>query len=68
MHDELLMGLVEVEMVLNARPLSFVLSEDLEELLTPSHLLIGRRILSLPSHSHKDNPDFKVSVRPHDLT
>ena len=66
-HDELLMALVEVEMALNSRPHSFVSSEDLEEPLTPSHLLIGCRILSLPSHSHKEDPDFKASVPPDNL-
>ena len=38
----------EVEMILNSRPLSYVSTEDLEEPLTPSHLLMGRRVLSLP--------------------
>ena len=35
-------------MILNSRPLSYVSTEDIEEPLTPSHLLTGRRILSLP--------------------
>jgi len=30
-YDELLTALVEVEMVLNSRPLTFVSAEDLEE-------------------------------------
>ena len=47
-HEELLTSVVEVEMTLNSRPLSFVSSEDTEEPLTPSHLLCGYRILSLP--------------------
>ena len=47
-YDELLTALAEVEMILNLRPLSYVSSEDLEELLTPSHLLIGQRALNLP--------------------
>lgn len=45
-QDELLTALAEVEMVLNSRPLTVVSAEDLEEPLTPSHLIIGRRILS----------------------
>jgi len=48
MYDELLTVVMEVEMILNSRPLSYVSTEDLEEPLTPSHILIGRRILSIP--------------------
>ena len=40
-NDELLTALGEVEMILNFRELSYVSTEDLEESLTPSHLLIG---------------------------
>ena len=47
-YDELLTAVVEVEGILNSRPLSYVSSDDLEEPLTPSHLLAGRRLLSLP--------------------
>ena len=43
-YNELLTAVAEVEMVLNSRPLSFVSTEDIEEPLTPSHLLIGRRV------------------------
>ena len=45
-YDELLTAVAEVEMVLNSRPLSFVSTEDKEEPLTPSHLLIGRSVES----------------------
>lgn len=48
--DELLTAIVEVEAVLNSRPLSYVSMDDIEEPLTPSHLLVGRRLLSLPDH------------------
>lgn len=48
--DELLTALTEIESVINSRPLSYVSANDLEEPLTPSHLLVGRRILNLPDH------------------
>ena len=40
--DELTTILVEVEAVLNSRPLTYLYSDDVEEPLTPSHLVIGR--------------------------
>ena len=46
--DELLTAVTEVEAIINSQPLSYVTPEDLEEPLTPSHLLVGRRVLSLP--------------------
>ena len=38
-YDELLTVLIEVEAIINSRPLSYVSSEDLDEPLTPSHML-----------------------------
>ena len=48
--EELQRVLVEVEATLNARPLTFVSTEDLEEPLTPFHLMCGRRLCFLPDH------------------
>ncbi len=53
-YDELLTAITEVEAVINSRPLSYISMDDLEEPLTPSHLLVGRRILSLPDHLCRD--------------
>lgn len=47
-YEEMHTAILEVEAILNSRPLSYTTSEDTEEPLTPSHLLIGRRLLSLP--------------------
>ncbi|XP_050397872.1 uncharacterized protein LOC130014246 [Patella vulgata] len=46
-YEELLTLLVDIEGVLNSRPLTY-LSDDCIEPLTPSHLVLGRRILSEP--------------------
>jgi len=48
-YDELLTVFTGVETIINLRPLSYFSSEDLEELLTPSHLLTRHRTLSLPA-------------------
>ncbi|XP_011408730.1 PREDICTED: uncharacterized protein LOC100636053, partial [Amphimedon queenslandica] len=47
-HEELLTAVIEIEMIINSRPLSYVTQDDLDEPITPSHLLIGRRLTSLP--------------------
>jgi len=63
--DELHTALVEVESILNSRPLSYSSSSDLEEPLTPSHLLMGRRLLSLPDQlgytADVDDEEFTVA-------
>ena len=63
MYEELLTSVVEVEMTLNSRPLSYVSSEDVEEPLTPLHLLCGYRVLSLPDlMSNEDENNYGASV------
>ena len=55
--------LAEVEAIINCHSLTYVSSEDLEEPLTPSHLLHGRRLVSLPAtttDSDINNPDVDV--------
>ena len=55
-------AIVEIEAIINSRPLSYVSSDDTEELLTPSHLLVGCRILILPNNlNYLELDDFKVS-------
>ena len=46
--DEMLTVLVEVEGTLNSRPLTYDDDNPSEEVLTPSHLIHGRRNHSLP--------------------
>ena len=45
--DELHTAIVEIKSIVNSRPLPYLASSDMEEPLTPSHLLIGRRVLNL---------------------
>lgn len=69
-HDELLTAVVEIEAVINSRPLSYVSSSDYEEPLTPSHLVVGRRLLNLPDYlGHACDPDDEdFEVNPSQLT
>ena len=64
-YDELLTALTEVENVINSRPLSFMSTADLEEPLTPSHLIVGRRLMNTPDYSTCESEDedstFEVS-------
>lgn len=62
-YGELSPVVTEVELKLNSRPLSYVSTEDLEELLTPSHLITGQRLLSLPGVTSKkpEDPDYHVA-------
>ena len=64
-YDELLTAIAEIESIINSQPLSYVAPDDLEEPLTPSHLLVGRRILNLPDNlSYQggvQDPDFELT-------
>ena len=62
--DELLTAVTEVEAIFNSRPLSYVTSDDIDEPLTPSHLLIGQRVLSLPDDlSYQGEISFRLNSK-----
>ena len=50
-YEELESVLIETESVLNSRALTYVYEELSEDPLTPSHLVIGRRLLDKPTAS-----------------
>lgn len=58
-YEELLTVLAEVACTLNARPLTCEYSEVDEKVLTPSHLIYGQRIKSIPDEIVE--PDDVVS-------
>jgi hypothetical protein len=49
--DELLTVVIEVEGTLNSRPLTYTYEELDEDVLTPSHLIHGRRLKSMPDEN-----------------
>lgn len=62
-YDEMHTAIVAI---INSRPLTFWNADDTEEPLTPSHLLVRRRLLSLPdnlTHYADDDPDFDVNSK-----
>ena len=65
-YEELLTVLIDIESVLNSRPLTYLSTEDLEEPLTPSHLLHGRRVRTCPE-ADPDDVDMPMSVHRDDL-
>ena len=59
----------QVEGTLNSGPLTYVSSEDLEESITPSHLLVGYRLLSLPEcEGDQSDPGFSLTSTPMVIT
>ena len=54
--------LFEVEMILNNRPLTYVYPDEIENALTPNHLLFGRM---LTSSSYQDTP---IQYQAQDIT
>ena len=48
--DELTTALAEIEAVINSQPLLYVASENMEKPITPSHSIVGHRILNLPDN------------------
>ena len=61
--DELHTAVVEVESTSNSRPLTYLSPSDLEEPLTPSHLITRKRIISLP-----DDLSYQADLNDGDFT
>ena len=55
-YEELLTLIIEIEGVINSRPLCYLYSDSsVDEILTPSHLMFGRRLLS---REHSIQPEL----------
>ena len=47
-YDEMTTLLKQIESIINSRPITYLFDDDVEQPLTPSHLLIGKRSTQLP--------------------
>ena len=61
-YEELETVVANVEGIVNSRPLTYIYDDDVEEVLTPSHLLLGRRLLSTFDHSFEDGAEVDNAV------
>ncbi len=62
--EELQTVLVEIEAIINSRPLTYIFDNPMEPSpLTPSHFLVGKRLTSLPHHA---GPSTVVSATRND--
>ena len=52
--DELNTIVIEVECIVNNRPLTYVDNDDLNETVTPNHLIVGQRISTLQDNLYGD--------------
>ena len=63
-YEELQTALAEAEAILNSRQLTYISASDLDESLTPSHLILGRRLPTLPDHLCQADfdPDYNTNT------
>ena len=62
-YEELMTVLTEVEGTLNSRPLTHVEPDISEQPLTPSHLITGRRLATLPHPSEMQEDDDPTALQ-----
>ena len=61
-YDELATVVTEIEAVINSRPLTYLSADDLDEPLTPSHFICGKRIQNLPGGPHEEKGDEEFTT------
>ena len=60
-YEELLTVVVEIEGIVNSRPLTYIYNE-IEDVITPSHLFMGKRLLSQNSENVNDDEDPQLDT------
>ena len=61
--DELSTVVIEVEAILNDRPLTALYEELTEEVITPNHLIHGRRLVVNPSGSNSEEQSLEIRYK-----
>jgi len=59
LYDELITVLLEIEVIVNNRPLTFVSTDVMEPALTPNHMLFGRK-LNVELNSTRANVENEI--------
>ena len=62
-YTELQTVLTEIELILNSRPLGALYDDDMEEILTPNHLLYGRKLCTTNSKGSVAINQIDISKR-----
>ena len=63
-YEELVTVIYEIKSVVNSRSLCHVYDDSIEEVITPSYLLLGRRVLTkFNSDFNEKNMDFDALSR-----
>ena len=52
----------EVEAVVKCQPLTYIYEDEVEEVLTPSHLYCGRRLLDEQNNESSDEDFTKINT------
>ncbi len=68
--DELHTTIIEIEAVINSRPLTHIYTDDIEDPLTPSYLVIGKRLITVPHYNcdrseEAEDPDYSLRENMH---
>ena len=57
-QEELHTTIIEIEATVNSRPLCYAYSEEVDNVLTPTHLIIGKCILNIPDPDSPENTEI----------
>ena len=57
-QEERLTTITEIEATINSRPFCYVYSEEVDNVLKPSHVIIGKRILNIPDPESPKNAEI----------
>ena len=60
-YEELETVSIQIENIVNSRPLTFITTEEVCEPLTPSHLIYGKRLISAINNKYMDDATFDIS-------